>query len=208
MDPENPRPAEPIALTGTISPCELILEMGPDWFSCADIMPWSDCHSTLKYVVYSPSYGGELMVCKFLLRGPVQWWSEHNQVGISGVTHWRIATPEEMQLQCFISALPTVSSFDSLAHEQLFRWWDWYQWHYLGRERPAESVELIEDDKSYAYKLKSTREAADLSQAHLADASGISLARIRSYESGASKPRYAALYDLAKALNVAPQFFE
>ncbi|MBX8493200.1 helix-turn-helix domain-containing protein [Pseudomonas cichorii] len=129
-------------------------------------------------------------------------------MGISNVTHWRLATSDEIQHPSFRGSLPTECPFDPSDHEEYFRHWHYHKYHYLGEEREIDNVEQTEDVNSYAYKLKTKREAANLSQLELAERSGVSLAQIRKYESGASKPRYGALYDLAKALNVSPDFFE
>ena len=73
----------------------LVAALGPGWKDCGQVQPWQDCGSALRYVVYSPSYLGALLVCRFDLFSPARWWHEGMQLGISGVTHWRLANDDD-----------------------------------------------------------------------------------------------------------------
>lgn len=109
-----------------VSPCELVLALGHDWVACADALPWNDCRSWLRYVVYSPSYGGDLFICRFELCSETSWWHERMQLGISGVTHWRLAMDDEQDFGNIDGPLPGVTSVNADALTQLRRWWSWY----------------------------------------------------------------------------------
>lgn len=121
-------------LVAAVDPFALVVALGPGWVSTADALPWGDRWSALQYVVYSPSYCGDLLLCRFQLHGATEWWDEHLQVGISGVTHWRIAQDHELQSITPACGLPeSIVSGDALT--QLKRWWMWYCAH-RGIKRP------------------------------------------------------------------------
>ncbi|WP_426103012.1 hypothetical protein [Pseudomonas sp. PSPC3-3] len=118
VPPRGPVTAEQVA--------PLVADLGPGWKDCAQVQPWQDCGSALRYVVYSPSYMGTLLVCRFDLFSPTRWWHEGMQVGISGVTHWRLADEDDQdftELDC----MPMVSPPKADALAQLLHWWGWYR---------------------------------------------------------------------------------
>lgn len=114
-------------LLSAVSPCELVLALGSGWVSCVDALPWNDSRSWLRYVVYSPAYCGDLLICRFHLSSGAKWWHEGMQVGISGVTHWRIAGDDEQELRFLEGTLPGDTSVDAQALSELRRWWSWYR---------------------------------------------------------------------------------
>lgn len=70
---------------------------GHSWTDSAICLPWADYYGARRYAVLSPSYGGDVLICRFR-PGPnhtCQWWYEPLQTGISGVTHWRLADDRE-----------------------------------------------------------------------------------------------------------------
>ncbi len=107
---------------------DLVTAIGPGWVSCADAMPWHDRRSRLDYIVYSPSYGGDLLKCRFTGGpGAWQWWQPQLQVGISGVTHWRLAQDGEGVFLAGADQLPPAGPTpDQQALAELKRWWEWY----------------------------------------------------------------------------------
>lgn len=112
----------------------LVADLGPGWKDCAQVQPWQDNCSALRYVVYSPSYLGALLVCRFDLFSPARWWHEGLQVGISGVTHWRLATEADQDFAELDGPL-VVTQPDADALAQLLYWWGWYR-QYKGFEYP------------------------------------------------------------------------
>lgn len=56
------------------------------------------------------------------------WWHEGMEVGISGVTHWRVALRHEVDSPFPVGQLPTTTiAGESLV--QLNRWWAWFRAH-------------------------------------------------------------------------------
>lgn len=104
----------------------LVAALGPGWKDCAQVQPWEDYDSALRYVVYSPSYMGTLLVCRFDLFSPARWWHEGMQVGISGVTHWRLANDDDEDF-AELDGSPVVTTPDADALAQLLHWWGWYR---------------------------------------------------------------------------------
>ena len=121
-------------LVAATQPCELVLALGHGWGSCEDALPWDDRWSSLLYVVYSPSYCGDLFLCRFQLVGAVRWWHEGMAIGISGVTHWRVALRHETSVGFLKGALPGSTVVDGEALEPLRRWWAWFR-DYKGIEQ-------------------------------------------------------------------------
>lgn len=113
-------------LVSAVDPCSLVLALGPGWVSCSDALPWADRWSSLRYVVYSPRYCGDLLLCRFQLLGATRWWHEGMEVGISGVTHWRIAQHDEGDSDYPVADLP-VTTVCGEPLEQLKRWWAWFK---------------------------------------------------------------------------------
>jgi transcriptional regulator with XRE-family HTH domain len=60
---------------------------------------------------------------------------------------------------------------------------------------------------TYAEKLRELRDAAGLSEAKLASASGVSFASIHEYGMGRRKPSFAAAVKIARALGVSCEAF-
>jgi transcriptional regulator with XRE-family HTH domain len=60
---------------------------------------------------------------------------------------------------------------------------------------------------TFAERLRELREAAGLTQAALADASGLSLGAVRNYEQGIREPYWSAIFKLADALGVSCEAF-
>ncbi|MBR3639789.1 MAG: helix-turn-helix transcriptional regulator [Clostridia bacterium] len=60
--------------------------------------------------------------------------------------------------------------------------------------------------KSFAEKVKDARTELNLSQAQLAEKTGVSLRAIQTYEQGLKQPRQGVLLKLAKVLNVSVKF--
>jgi transcriptional regulator with XRE-family HTH domain len=63
-------------------------------------------------------------------------------------------------------------------------------------------------DKTFASRLVKLRTAAELTQAELAEKSGVSLGAVRDYEQEKRQPSWAAVQALAKALGVKCAAFE
>lgn len=121
-----------LQLMQEIESAQLIRELGHGWVACADALPWNDYTRQLEYIVYSPAYGGDLHVCTFSLSG-AHWYEESLEMGISGVTHWRLARPGEARNGRLDGPPPTATEEDSEALAALHRWWDWYR-HHTGLE--------------------------------------------------------------------------
>jgi transcriptional regulator with XRE-family HTH domain len=60
---------------------------------------------------------------------------------------------------------------------------------------------------TFADKLRELRERAGLTQAQLAEASGLPLGSLRNYEQGQREPYWSVLFKLAKALGVSSEAF-
>ena len=105
---------------------ELVLRLGLGWIACTDAQPWNDCRSTLLYVVYSPSYGGVQLICRFKLSGAACWWHEGMQVGISGVTHWRLAREVDRDFSDIEGPIPNATEVAAEDLDLLRRWWVWF----------------------------------------------------------------------------------
>ena len=60
---------------------------------------------------------------------------------------------------------------------------------------------------TFAQKMREMRDAAGLSEAKLADASGLPFATIHSYGMGRRKPSFAAVVKIASALNASCEAF-
>lgn len=104
----------------------LVSALGPGWKDCFQVLPWQDNGSALRYVVYSPTYMGTLLVCRFDLFSSARWWHEGMRIGISGVTHWRLATDDDQDFTALDGPLQvTPPNADALA--QLHYWWGWYR---------------------------------------------------------------------------------
>lgn len=114
-----------------VSDADLVLALGPGWVACADALPWSDQYSQLRYAVYSPPYCGDIFICQFEIFGASgSWWHEEQQVGISGVTHWRLAKAGEQDFRARSRQLPgEASAVDQQALGELRRWWKWFVEH-------------------------------------------------------------------------------
>lgn len=115
-------PREPLS-AARVAP--LVAALGKGWKDCAQVLPWQD-DGLLSYVVYSPSYGGTLLVCRFRRFSPARWWHDGMQVGVSGVTHWRLADDEDQDFSD-LAGLPVVVPPGADALEQLRHWWSWYR---------------------------------------------------------------------------------
>jgi hypothetical protein len=113
-------------ITPVVSTADLIEPLGHRWVACTDAFPWNDYNGRWRYVVYSPSYSGELMVCSFDLGKP-HWWSEALEMGISGVTHWRLARTDERESFMLEGPLPSSTEVDALDLVPLRNWWNWYR---------------------------------------------------------------------------------
>jgi hypothetical protein len=70
---------------------------GRTWTDGRICLPWADCRGTRRFAVLSPAYGGDILICSFRHDDGLscQWWHEGLQVGVSGVTHWRLAEEQE-----------------------------------------------------------------------------------------------------------------
>lgn len=70
---------------------------GLSWTDSGVCLPWADCYGARRFAVLSPSYGGDVFICRFRHDDvfSCQWWHEGLQAGISGVTHWRLAEAQE-----------------------------------------------------------------------------------------------------------------
>lgn len=91
--------AEPPAQLAYLAP---LLARAQDWRACADDRPYEDRFALLTYMVYAPAYGGDLLACSYH-RG--RWASD--RIGfIGGVTHWRVARPEEEERLARLDELP------------------------------------------------------------------------------------------------------
>lgn len=113
-------------LMADVPPGSLVKALGTGWVACADALPWNDHYSWLRYAVYSPSYCGDVFICQFMLSG-ASWWHEGLQVGIGGVTHWRLAGEHEQDFMAAEGQLPGQGSEVSpLALAELRRWWKWF----------------------------------------------------------------------------------
>lgn len=113
-------------LMADVAPGSLVLALGTDWVACTDALPWNDVYEQLRYVVYSPSYCGDMFVCGFDYSGPT-WWSKSLQLGITGVTHWRLAGEHEQDFTATRAQLPAAKIPRNVeALDQLKRWWDWF----------------------------------------------------------------------------------
>ncbi len=107
------------SLLSAVSPGELVLALGPGWVNCADALPWNDNRSLLRYVVYSPHYGGDLFICRFQLSFGGTWWHEGLQVGISGVNHWRLAEDDEQDFSVLEGSLTVEPNTHSYSCKKL-----------------------------------------------------------------------------------------
>lgn len=116
------------AVVHGVAPCDLVLALGPGWIRCTDALPWSDCRAWLLYVVYSPSYCGDLLICEFRLGSG--WWHEGLNIGISGVTHWRLALDDDEDFSKLRGGTPVTAPLDPVALSELRHWWSWYRAHY------------------------------------------------------------------------------
>ena len=124
----------PTAMGPWPHPAPMVRALGAGWMDAAQVQPWEDTDSRLRYVVYSPAYLGSLLVCRFDLFSPARWWHEVMQLGISGVTHWRLATEEDQDF-FELGDPPVVTPPDAEALAQLLHWWSWYR-RYKGVEGP------------------------------------------------------------------------
>ncbi|MFJ7286329.1 hypothetical protein [Pseudomonas sp. NPDC099000] len=102
----------------------LVVALGLGWKDAAEVLPWQD-GGLLRYVVYSPAYGGTLLLCQFQVFSPARWWHDGMQVGISGVTCWRLATEDDQDFSA-LDGPPSVTPSDPEALAQLRHWWRWY----------------------------------------------------------------------------------
>lgn len=117
------------ALIHTVPPGHLIQDLGHGWVSCSDALPWNDTRNDYQYVVYSPSYGGELFTCTFNSTG-ARWWCDRAELGISGVTHWRLARADEPESAFLQESPPKATEIHPHDVILLKRWGDWYCKHY------------------------------------------------------------------------------
>lgn len=115
-------------------PAPLVRALGAGWMDAAQVQPWEDTDSRLRYVVYSPAYMGSLLVCRFDLFSPARWWHEGMQVGVSGVTLWRLAVSADQDFIELDSA-PVATPPNAEALAQLLHWWGWYR-RYKGLDDP------------------------------------------------------------------------
>ncbi|UBM24222.1 hypothetical protein K8374_17860 [Pseudomonas sp. p1(2021b)] len=95
----------------TVPPSQLphlqsIVKAAQSWVECCDWLPHDDRYGQLRYMVYSPSFGGDLLRCQFTDLG---WWHEGMAVNISGVTHWRVAGPGEIDHFAHPAALASLN---------------------------------------------------------------------------------------------------
>ncbi|WP_122558540.1 hypothetical protein [Pseudomonas viridiflava] len=114
-------------LMAAVNPCQLVLELGAGWIRSVDALPWNDHRSWLLYVVYSPLYCGDLLICEFKVGGGVTWWHEGLEVGINGVTHWRLALDDDEDFTPLRGHLPAESMAEPEALADMHRWWCWYR---------------------------------------------------------------------------------
>ena len=123
-----------------VSDSDLVLALGPGWVACSDALPWGDHWGNLHYVVYSPAYGGDLFSCRFKLFDALCWWSDKLEVGIGGVTHWRLAGEDDQDIGVLSGRLPGASSVDAQALAQLKCWWSRYCAYRGISERDGEAL--------------------------------------------------------------------
>jgi len=114
-------------------PAPLVRELGPCWMACAQVLPWQDTDARLRYMVYSSTYGGTLLLCQFRLFDAARWWHPGMQVGVSGVTHWRLAQSADEDFAELVGPLP-VGRPRTLPWLRLRRWWVDYCRYYLRRD--------------------------------------------------------------------------
>lgn len=74
------------------------------WMACCERLPHEDVYGRLRYIVYSPGYGGWLHRCSY---DSGQWPCESLGLSIGGVTHWRLANDGEVERQAETSELPS-----------------------------------------------------------------------------------------------------
>lgn len=117
----------------------LVVRLGPGWKACTQVLPWEDIDGKLRYEVYSPAYAGGLFICRFQLFSPARWWHTGQQMGISGVTHWRLvgdAEPDYAEL----SGPLMVSRANAVAVLRLRLWWAGFR-KYKGLDPEEHSTE-------------------------------------------------------------------
>ena len=67
---------------------------GRSWTDSAFCLPWADFLGMQRFAVLSPSYGGDVLICRFR-SGWDGWWCEPLDYFVTGVTHWRLAAEGE-----------------------------------------------------------------------------------------------------------------
>lgn len=82
-----------------------VVAAGQDWVTCAGRMPHEDRDGRLRYMVYSPAYGGWLWCCRHL-QGQ---WACADGLLIGGVSHWRLARDDEQERQAAADELPAAA---------------------------------------------------------------------------------------------------
>lgn len=97
-----------------------IVSAGQSWVRCAELLPEADKWASLRYMIYSPPYGGWIHRCWYAagrwvledsicpLRG-----SPRDRLYIGRVTHWRLAGADEQSYQARRRELPRVIRHDS-----------------------------------------------------------------------------------------------
>jgi len=129
-------PLEPLT-PAQIAP--LVVRLGPGWKACAQVLPWEDINGNLNYEVYAPAYGGALFRCRFQLFSPARWWHEGQQMGISGVTHWRLAGVDDPDFSELNGPL-AVTRANTVAVLRLRYWWARFR-KYKGLDPEEQAIE-------------------------------------------------------------------
>lgn len=126
---KRPAPATPYRIPPAPAPSLEQLEseanlFGRGWTDSALCLPWADCRGTRRFAVLSPSYGGEVFICRFWSdgEGGGRWWHEPLQVGVSGVTHWRLAGDDEQEYRLARPRWPTPGAMGISLSAQRWHW--------------------------------------------------------------------------------------
>ena len=77
------------------------------WAACVERLPPEDRYGRLRYMVYAPGFGGWLFGCSYVGE---QWLCNRLELMIGGVSHWRLASPDETERQAKAAELPTVNA--------------------------------------------------------------------------------------------------
>ena len=77
--------------------------IGRDWVSCAERLPHEDDRAHLNYMVCCPNADNWIRRCRY----EDGRWRQYEDLYISGVTHWRLAQPDENDRRAKAAELPT-----------------------------------------------------------------------------------------------------